>query len=349
MKQINVALCSFGMSGRVFHAPFLHAHPRFVLYGVWERTKSLAAQIYPTIKTFTTLQALLQDDAIDVVVVNTPSVTHFDYTQQVIAAGKHAIVEKPFTATQQQAKILIDQAEQKNKILTVYHNRRFDSDFLTVKNIINSGAIGEVKEVQINFDRYTPTLSAKPHKELPTPAVGIMYDLGSHLIDAALQLFGNPTHVFADVMTMRRNAVIDDYFEIILYYATFRVRLKATMFAREPQGYVVHGSLGSFIKSKSDVQEQQLQQGISPSENGYGMEPETEWGLLHTIQQGVTVRKTVPSVAGNYMQYFNGVYNAIVHNSRLPVNAVEAANVIAVIETAFKSHTNKRVLEFVGL
>lgn len=343
MQKIKTALCSFGMSGWVFHAPFINAHEGFELYGVWERTKNMAQEKYPAIKTFRDLDVMLADDAIDLVVVNTPSITHFEYTKKALLAGKHVIVEKPFTATAAEAEELINLAKEKNKQLSVFHNRRWDSDFLTVKKIIESGAVGAVKEAEIHFDRFTPALSPKAHKEVNTPAVGVVYDLGAHVIDAALQLFGMPTAVFGDMMIMRENSLVDDYFEILLYYPAFRVRLKATMFAKEPQGFIIHGTKGSFIKGRGDVQESQLTLHKNPLDADYGAEPEEEWGILNAEKDGVFTKEKIKSERGNYMNYYNGIYNAIANNQPLPVSAPQAQNVIKIIEAAYSSTNSKKV------
>jgi scyllo-inositol 2-dehydrogenase (NADP+) len=345
MSTIKTALCSFGMSGWVFHAPFISCHKGFELYGVWERTKNLAAEKYPSIKTFRELDTMLADAAIDLVIVNTPSITHFEYTKKALLAGKHVIVEKPFTATVAEAEELIQLAKEKKKILSVFHNRRNDSDFLTVKKIIQSGELGDIKEAEIHYDRFTPELSYKAHKELPTPAVGVVYDLGAHLIDAALQLFGLPIAVFADMMIMRENSLVDDYFEILLYYPSLRVRLKATMFAKEPQGFIIHGSKGSFIKSRGDVQEAQLQQHKNPLDADYGIEPEAEWGLLHVEKNGVFIREKRKSEKGDYTKFYDGIYNAILNRGPLPVTAAEAQNVIRVIEAAYQSLHQKKLVD----
>lgn len=346
MQTIKTALCSFGMSGWVFHAPFLHAHPGFELYGVWERTKNLAQEKYPAVKTFRDLDTMLADDAIELVVVNTPSITHYDITKKALLAGKHVITEKPFTATAAEAQELAALAQQQQRVLSVFQNRRNDSDFLTVKKILQSGVLGAVKEAEIHYDRFTPELSYKAHKEAATPAVGIVYDLGAHLIDAALQLFGEPKEVFADLMIMRENSLVDDYFEIILFYASFRVRLKATMFAREPQGFIVHGSKGSFIKSRGDVQEVQLQQHKNPNDADYGIEPEAEWGLLHYEQDGRFIKEKIKSEPGNYRHYYDGIYAAIVHQQPPPVTAAEACSVIKVIEASYSSFRSKKTVPF---
>lgn len=344
-RMINTALCSFGMSGRVFHAPFITTVPGYRLQGVWERTKNAAAEKYPGTQTYRSLDALLSDAAVELVVVNTPSVTHFDYAQQCLEAGKHVVVEKPFTATVQQAETLIALAEEKKKVLSVYQNRRYDSDFRTVKKVLANNWLGELVEVNIHYDRYVPALSPKVHKETPTPAVGCLYDLGAHLIDQALQLFGMPQAVFADIAANRPGSQVDDYFDLKLFYPTFRVILKSSYYVREAlPGYQLHGKKGSFIKPKTDVQETRLQAGSIPGGDTWGTEPETERGLLHTEKDGTVIREYITSERGNYGDYYTALYNAIVNNGPVPVKAEEAMQVIQVIETAFRSSLEKRTI-----
>ncbi len=345
MKQINTALCSFGMSGWVFHAPFINVHPGFNFYAVWERTKNLAAEKYPGVKTFRTLEDMLADDTVELVIVNTPSVTHFDYAKQVIAAGKHLIVEKPFTATVAQAEELKALAEKQNVKLAVYHNRRYDSDYRTIKKILHENQLGEIIEAEIRYDRYVPELSYKVHKETPTPGVGCLYDLGSHLIDQALQLFGMPQALFADITSNRPGSMVDDYFDIKLIYPSHRVTLKSSYYVREPlPGYVFHGRKGSFIKHKTDVQETMLQAGAVPGTDNWGIEPEKERGLLHTEKDGKVIREHITSLRGNYMDYYEQLYRAIRSNEEVPVTAQDGKKVIQVIEKAHQSNAERRVI-----
>jgi scyllo-inositol 2-dehydrogenase (NADP+) len=346
MEKIKTALCSFGMSGWVFHAPFISVHPGFEFYAVWERTKNLAEERYPGVKTFRTLEAMLADDNIELVIVNTPSVTHYDFAKQVIAAGKHLVVEKPFTATVAEAEELIQLAQAKNVKLSVYHNRRYDSDFKTVKKILDEGLLGEIVDVEIHYDRYTPELSYKTHKETPTPAVGSLYDLGAHLIDQALQLFGMPQSLFADIAINRPGSKVDDYFDLKLFYSSHRVTVKSSYYVREAlPGYIFHGTKGSFIKAKTDVQETDLQAGKIPGTKDWGTEPKNERGLLHTEKDGQLVREHIPSLQGNYMDYYDELYNAIRKDQDVPVLASDAMNVIRVIEAAIKSNREKTRIE----
>ena len=346
MKPINTALCSFGMSGYVFHAPFIEVHPAFNLYGVWERTKNNAQAKYPNIKTFRTLEEMLADQNIELVVVNTPSVTHYDFAKQAINSGKNVVVEKPFTATVEQAEELILLAKEKNVALSVYHNRRYDSDFKTVKKILDEGWLGNIVEAEIHYDRYDPGLSYKLHKEIPTAAVGSIYDLGSHLIDQALVLFGMPNAVFADLDTYRPNSKVGDYFDIKLFYSTHRVILKSSYYVREAlPGNIMNGTKGTFIKSKADIQEAELQAGKIPGSKDWGAEPDKEKGLLHTEKDGKIIREQIPTLNGDYMEYYEGIYQALRNNGLVPVTGTEGMDVIRVIEAALKSNREKKVID----
>ncbi len=345
MKKINTALCSFGMSGVVFHAPFIHVNENFNLYGVLERSKNLCQKKYSDVKTFRTLEVLLNDSNIELVIVNTPNITHFDFTKKAILAGKHVIVEKPFTASVKQATELIELAKENNVMLSVYHNRRYDSDFLTVKNVLDKKLLGTIVEAEFHYDRYTPELSYKAHKESPTEAVGSLFDLGSHLIDQSIQLFGMPLAVSGDLDTYRPNSKVVDYFDVKLFYKSHRVVLKSTYFAREPiPGNIIHGRKGSFIKSKADVQEINLMAGKLPNTINWGEESTNEKGFLHTEKDGKIIKEHITSLKGNYMIYYDAIFNAIRFNKTVPITGYEGLNVIKIIEAILKSnHLNKKV------
>jgi predicted dehydrogenase len=345
ITPIKTAVCSFGMSGSVFHAPFIHLNPGFELYAVWERSKNIAETKYPGVKTYRSLEELLNDDAIELVVVNTPSLTHFDYAKKTLLAGKHVIVEKPFTATTDEATELIALAKEQNKKISVYQNRRYDSDYKTVKKILDEEWIGDIVEAEIHYDRFNTALSPKLHKEIPG-ATGIVYDLGSHLIDQALQFFGMPATLFADLAIFRPHSRVEDYMEIVLFYPGFRVRLKGSYFVREPlPSYNLHGHKGSFIKARTDVQEKALQSGATPDSENWGTEPDNEKGLLHTEKDGKVIREYITSLRGNYMEYYDGIFEAIRNNKPVPVTAEEGRNVIRIIEAAYRSNKEKRVVE----
>lgn len=347
MTPIQTAICSFGMSGRVFHAPFLHVSPMFQFHSVWERNKNLAAQIYPGVKVVRSLEELLADGAVELVIVNTPNYTHYDYTKQALLARKHVIVEKPFTVTEAEGRELIALAAKMDRKLTVFQSRRFDSDYRTIRRVVDSGVLGTIVEAEFHYDRYTPALSPKVHKETAGPGRGLLYDLGSHLIDQVLQLFGDPDAVFADLTIIREHSVVDDYMEILLFYPRMRVRLKSSYLVREPiPSYSLFGHKGTFLKSRTDVQERHLLAGEMPGGPGWGMEPETERGLLHTEKDGRVIREYVPTESGNYMDFFTGVYEAIREGRPLPVTAEEGVRIIRVIEKAYQSRDEKRIVAF---
>jgi scyllo-inositol 2-dehydrogenase (NADP+) len=345
MQKIKTALLSYGMSGKVFHAPFLSIHPGFELLGSWERSKKLIQADYPELKSYPTIEDLLNDD-VDLVVVNTPVETHYEYAKKVLLAGKHAIVEKAFTTTVAQAQELSALAKEKGLKLAVFQNRRWDSDFKTVRKIIIEGVLGEIVEAEFHFDRYNPNLSPKQHKETASSGAGILKDLGPHLIDQALFLFGIPKAVFADIRMTRTHSLVDDYMDILLYYPDFRVRLKAGFFIREAiPSFIIHGKKGSFLKPRGDVQEEDLKLGKKPNLDSWGAEAEKNQGLLHTETNGTVFRGNVPTLPGNYYDFFDGVYFSIVDEKPEPVTAQDGVAVMQIIEAAIQSSLQKKIMD----
>lgn len=345
-QKIKTALLSFGMSGRVFHAPFIELHSGFELAGAWERSKKELHKFYPDAKRYPSLEAILQDSSVDLVVVNTPTSTHYEYAKKSLESGKHVIVEKAFTTTLAEAMELTTLAAKKNKKVSVFQNRRWDSDFKTVCDVIKRGLIGNVVDATFSYDRFNAALSPKLHKETPGPGAGIVKDLGPHLIDQALFLFGMPTAVFGTLAITREQSQVDDYFEILLYYKNFLVRLKASYFAREPvPSFILNGTKGTFLKSRADMQEASLQASQKPSSLNWGAEPESEYGLLHTEIDGKIVRERIRSLPGNYYDYYDGVYQSIIHGDALPVSGEDGIRVMQIIEAVFQSHQEKRIVD----
>ena len=343
MPAIKTAILSFGMSGRVFHAPFIALNPGFELAGIWERTKSESLEFYPDIKIYRSLDEILNDESIELVIVNTPTNTHYEYSKKVLLAGKHAVVEKAFTTSIAEAIELEELARSVNKKISVYQNRRWDSDFKTVRKIIEEGWLGNIVEAEIHYDRYRVALSAKLHKEIPGPGAGVLNDLGPHLVDQAICLFGMPLAVYADIRITRPNSLVDDYFELLLNYSDKVVRLKASCLVREPfPSYIIHGLKGSFHKSRTDVQETALLANQKPNLANWGVEPIEERGYLHTEKDGNIIREKVPTEIGNYGTYYALVEKAIRENKEMPVTAQEGIQVMKIIEAAFKSSELKK-------
>ncbi len=345
MQKIKTALLSYGMSGRVFHAPFIDLHPNMELVGSWERSKKLIQQDYPTVRSYPSLESVLSDDTVDLVIVNTPTATHFEYADKALQANKHVVVEKAFTTTVEEAVHLKNLAIEKGRILSVFQNRRWDSDFRTVKQVIESGVLGDIVQVTIAFDRFSPGPSPKKHKEIPSPGSGIVKDLGAHLIDQAIVLFGMPDSVFADITITRPFSKVDDYFEILLFYPTFRVRLLSSYYVKEPvPSYVIHGTTGTFLKSRGDVQEQRLLKGEKPI-GDWSREPDTEKGLLHIERDGKSSKELIETLPGDYRIYFDQLYHALVSKKEVPVSADDGIRVMQIIEAAMLSNKEKRRVE----
>ena len=346
MHIIKTALLSYGMSGKVFHAPFIKNNPGFQLVGAWERSQKNIENDYPGITSYPTLEALLADENIELVIVNTPNATHFDYARKALQAGKHVVVEKAFTTTVKEGEELKALAEKQNKKISVYQNRRYDSDLKTVAKVIADKLLGDIVEAEFHYDRYKPVIGPKVHKETAGPGAGLLMDLGPHLIDEALYIFGMPQALFADIRYTRPSSKVNDCFDLLLYYPAMRVRLKATSFAREATpANVVQGTKGSFIKTRADVQEVDLIAGKQPGGADWGKEPASDMGLLHTERSGVVIREYITSAQGNYGEYYEGVYQALTSDKPMPVTVDEGIRTIKIIEAALKSDAEKKVVE----
>ncbi len=351
-KTIRVGLVGYGMSGRVFHAPFLHTLPQFKWKAVVERNKNEAEKTYPYVETERSLEGLLQRQDIDLVVITTPNETHFPYAKAALLAGKHVVLEKPFANTSAEAAELVQTGHDSGKVCSVYQNRRYVGDFKTIRNLVKDQMLGEVHEYICHFDRYRDApRTEKIWREEARPGSGVFFDLGPHLLDQALCLFGLPHYITAHIKKQRTFSVVDDYFDLRLDYASgLSVILKSSMLVREmgPR-YAVHGTLGSYLKYGDDPQEELLKQGILPTDPGWGLEPESQHGILHTVTDGNVVRKTYATEAGNYGEYYTNLYHTIVHGSPLREKAAHGFNTIKLIELAFESDRLKKTVACTGL
>lgn len=336
-KKIITGIASFGMSGKVFHAPLLEAHRGFELKTIVERSKNEAAPLYPKAMIVHSIDELLNDPEIELVVVNTPDHTHGEIAHKALMADKHVIVEKPFCLSTTECSDLLDLAIRKNKLLSVFQNRRWDGDFLTVKNIIDKGLLGRLVEYESHFDRFRNYIQ-KSWKEDASVGTGTLFNLGSHLIDQALVLFGLPEYVYADIRVFRTGGEVDDYFDLNLYYPDLKVTLKATYLAKAPGAkYHLNGETGSFVKFGLDPQEDALKSGIIPGKAGWGKEPKKYWGTIYTDSDGKTEEKKVETVPGNYLAYYDNIYGVLTHQEELKVKPEEAISVIRIIEAAYES------------
>lgn len=350
MQLVKVGLCAFGMSGKVFHAPFLKEHPGFFMSAIVERTKQESKSKYPETTIYQSVEEMLQNADIELVVVNTPVQTHFEYVKMALEAGKNVIVEKPFTVDVTEAESLVKLAKEKNLFLSVYQNRRFDRDYLQVQKVLKEGKLGNLKEAEIRFDRFRTEPSTKEHKENPQlKGSGALHDLGSHLIDQAIQLFGYPEKLFGDVFSMKGSAFANDYFEILLYYKNnFRVRLKSSVFSKEAHyAYILHGDKGSFLQERTDDQENELVAGAIPTYNEDWTKPLTKPdGILNYLKQNSdTERILTSSEPGNYMDYYQEIYEHIVFDYDLPSPAEEIIQNMKIIEAALESSKEGKIVD----
>ncbi|WP_347159241.1 oxidoreductase [Pontibacter chitinilyticus] len=350
-EKINVGLIGFGMAGQVFHAPFISRVPGFKLASIRETRPEHIALIhsrYPAAKVVNNTAAILQDEKIDLVVVATPNNTHFALAKEALQAGKHVLVDKPFTITSGEAEELIALAKQQQKILTVYQNRRWDSDFKTVKKVLESNLLGNLVTYEAHFDRFRNQIKPNTWKEENLPGSGILYDLGTHLIDQALYLFGTPQEVYGDVRTQRQDSNIIDNAEVILQYEKLKVTLKTGMLVKElGPHFILHGDQGSFVKYGMDVQEEALKAGLTPEGNAtWGREPQELWGTLNTTYNGLELHGKIASETGDYTGLYENVYAAIRGERELIVTPEQARNAIRVIELAQQSSKEKRTIPF---
>jgi len=342
-KILNVGLIGFGLSGRYFHSPFLSINPRFKLKTAVERSKNEAQEFDPTIENARSIDELLADEAIDVVFICTPNDTHFRYAMDALENGKHVVIEKPFAATEEEAKQLVELAKKKGLILTAYQNRRWDSDFLTIKKLLAEGKLGDVVEYECRYDRFRPVVPTESWKEKKVDVGGNLYNLGPHLLDQALVLFGTPETVTATVSSVRPGSEIDDYFDIRLSYPDKLVILKSSLMVYDNfLRYTIHGTNGSFIKGGLDVQEETLRKNILPNQQPWGIEPEDRWGKLSSPDfTGI-----IKSEAGDYMPFYDNVYEAIVEGAELAVKPEEILRTCRVIDLAFQSSQEKKVMTY---
>jgi len=343
---VNVGLVGFGIAGRVFHAALIATTPELRLAAIVQRRGDEAKRAYPEAMLLTSVDALLSDAAIDLVVIATPNASHFELARAALAAGKHVVVDKPFTVSVAEADQLIATAQREDRLLSVFHNRRWDADFLTLQRVISAGMLGRVVNYEAHFDRFRPALKAGAWREQDAPGAGILYDLGSHLIDQALCLFGRPQRVRGDLMRERDGAHADDAFALQLSYEGLAVTLKASMLVREPgPQFIVHGTRGSFLKHRHEPQEDALRRGELPTRADWGREQEAQWGRLETEVDGLHFSGRIESLPGCYSCYYRNVAAALQEGAELAVKPEQARDVIRIIELARSSHAEGRTLD----
>ena len=348
-KKYKIGLIGFSVGGQVFHAPFIVGNPSLELYKVTARKpdqQRILAHKYPSAIAVASAADIIHDPAVDIVVIATSNDVHYSLTKEALEAGKHVVVEKPFTNTTAEADELIVLAKQKNKVLTVHHNARFHADFKTVKKIIESKRLGSVVHYQARYDRFRNFLREGAWREQDLPGSGIHYDLGAHLIDQALQLFGHPDSIFADLRKQREHAQAVDDFEFILSYPTRKISLSGQMLAKEPTPrFAIYGLKGSFVKPGVDPQEALLREGAIPHEDpNWGKDPEYNYGILNILENRQDVREKVVSEVGTGQDFYTNLVAVLEGNEQLIVSPEQARDVIRILEAAEQSWREQRVI-----
>ena len=345
-KVIKTAIIGFGMSGRVFHSPIITSLENLNLAKIYTtNTESIKAieKLYPNTMPVSKVEEILLDETIELVVIASPNTHHFSLAKEAIMAGKHIVIDKPFTVTSAEADELICLAKEQGRIMSIFQNRRWDSDFKTLKKVVDSDLLGNLVECEIHMDRYRNYIKDRAWREDDIPGSGVLFDLGSHLIDQALTLFGIPNAITADLRMQRQVAKTTDNFELILHYNKLKVTLKSGMLVRAAlPHFILLGENGSFAKYGVDIQEEDLKAGLTPfTKNNWGEEPEELYGTICTTANGLDINGKVKSEKGDYREYYLNIYDAIVEKGDLAVTPQQGRNIIRLIEYAIESNQKK--------
>ncbi len=337
---LKVALVGYGFVGKVFHAPLIQATPGLALHAVVSRDAAKVQADWPGMQVTPDAHAMFADPAIDLVVIASPNDTHASLAIAALAQGKHVVVDKPFTITVAEAREVIAVAERADRFVSVFQNRRWDADFLTLRRLFEQDALGRIAEFHSHFDRFRPVVQDR-WRERDEPGGGLWYDLGPHLLDQAMQLFGLPQAITADIARLRDGARAADYFDATLRYSRHRVVLHAsTLVAGNGLRFAVHGTKGSFLKHGLDVQEDQLRAGMTPGAAGWGMD--TRAGELVQERDGRLVTAVAHVEVGDYRRYYAGMRDAILRGHPVPVTPQQALDVMRLIELGVQSSGERR-------
>ncbi|MBB5357361.1 scyllo-inositol 2-dehydrogenase (NADP+) [Rhodanobacter sp. ANJX3] len=342
MQPIRTGLIGYGAAGATFHAPLIAVEPRLQLARIASSRRDAIARAFPEVHIDDSPEALIESAEVDLVVIATPNETHYPLALAALRAGKHVVIDKPFAVTVAQAETLVAESEKRGLRLSVFQNRRWDGDFLTVADLIHRDVLGSINYVESHFDRFRPAIK-QGWREQAKPGSGVFVDLGAHLIDQALQLFGMPEAVTADIAIQREQAQIDDYFHVVLRYGRRRVVLHASMLAAAPgPRFTVHGSLGSLIITGLDGQEAALKAGKTPSGSNWGSSTYTSTAVLTRADEDE--KENIEVAAGNYPCFYRGMAAAIADEGDVPVSPRQALDAMRIIELTQRSASEGRTI-----
>jgi scyllo-inositol 2-dehydrogenase (NADP+) len=341
--MIDVGLIGFGLAGRSFHAPVISAVPGLRLAAILQRTGSEAAEAYPHAKIVRNLDEILSIPDIRLMVIATPNETHAPFARTCLAAGRDVVVDKPFATSFAEAAELADYAQKLGRLLTGYQNRRCDGDFQAIHQLVAAGTLGRIVRFETHYDRFRPTLKPNAWREQPVPGAGILFDIGPHLIDHAMQLFGRPDAVAADIRTEREGGLADDAFDILFHYPkAMRAVLSSNILAATPRPrFTLFGTKGAFLKQTFDPQEMNLRRGEIPKDAPWGAEPEESWGLL-TLSDGTNLtQRRIPSGTGDYRDYYANIRDVLLGRAQPVVTLPQALDVMRALESARESNAKR--------
>jgi predicted dehydrogenase len=345
--MINIGLVGFGFAGRVFHAPIISSVAGLELRAILERSTNDAALRYPKARIVKSIDELLALDEIKLVVIATPNVSHYPLARQCLLAGRDVVVDKPFTTTYGEAAELVDLARQYGRLLTVYQNLRSNGDFRTIRRLVESGRLGRIVVYEAHFDRYRLQVRPGAWRERAEPGSGVFFDLGVHLIDQAMVLFGLPEAITADIRIERDGAVVDDAFDVTMHYPGARALLQASMIALGPDiRYIVRGENGAFVKYGIDPQEEALKSGQVPHDDTWGREAREKWGALYTPDGDSVRNETIATIPGDYRLFYANVRDAILGKAPIDVTHEQMLNVMRALESARESSHRRSTVAF---
>lgn len=341
--MINVGLVGFGFAGRVFHAPMISSVAGLNLRAIVQRRGDDASSLYSNATQVRSVEELLAIPEIQLVVIATPNTLHYSLAKQCLIAGKDVVVDKPFTTTYAEATELVDLARQRGRLLTVYQNRRFDGDFRTISDLLAKNRLGRIVLFESHFDRYRMELRPDAWRERPEAGSGIFFDLGVHLLDQALLLFGPPEAITADIHIERRGGQVDDAFDVLLHYSQMRALLRASMIALAPDlRFLVRGETAAYVKHGIDPQEEVLKRGEVPGADSWGKEKQQSWGLLQSLDGSERV-ETEP---GDYRLFYQNVRDAILGKSEIAITHEQMLNVMHGVELARRSSEERGTVKW---
>jgi predicted dehydrogenase len=347
--MVRVGLIGFGLAGQAFHASVIRGVPGMELACILERRGTRAHEKYPEVRVARTLEELLADKEIQLCVIATPNDSHFEYARACLLAGRHVVVDKPFAPTLREAEELVRLAADLGRLITVYQDRRWDGDFGTVKEIVRSARLGNIVEYECRYDRFRPEPKANAWRErADQEAAGVLFDLGPHVIDQALVLFGEPRSITASAFCQRETSQVDDAFDVCLEYSGLRAMLRARILAYAPgPHFLIHGTRGSFVKYGMDPQEARLRGENCPQGTDWGadwgVESEELWGTLSLVGEPSAKVKTE---RGDYRGFYANVRDAIEKKSALEVTPEQALRTMRAVVLAHKSSRERRTVDW---